>query len=777
MSAHPDPVFLRAAAAYQLGRLDDAAALCAEVLGREPRHFHALHLSGVIALQSNRAAHAVELLSRAVSAHPRSAAAHINLGSAQHRMGRAEDAVASYDRAIALEPRDANAHFNRGNALRDLERFAAAVGSYDAAIAARGDYAEAYNNRGLALADLGDRRAALASFDRAVAVRAEYADAHFNRGNILTELADWDGALASYRRAVAITPNHAQAHCNLGFVLKELARPDEALRSYDLAIASKADYAEAHCNRGVVLKEQGQLGAALDSFERAIAINPGFAQAHASRADILGRLKRYQSAIEGYGRALSIKPDLKFLPGVRCGLQMQICDWREFDTDLARLTSAIERGEAAAPPLAVIAFSGSAALQRKAAEIWVREEYPPDSSLGPTPERAAHRRIRVGYFSPDFRDHPVSILTAELFAAHDAGGFETTGFSFATAARDAMSMRMERAFDRFIDVRGQSDHDVARLARSMEIDIAVDLAGFTQGARPRIFAARAAPLQVSYLGYPGTLGAPYMDYLIADANVVPEAAEAHYREKIIYLPCCFMSYDPTRRVGESVPTREQCGLPREGFVFCCFNNPSKIIPSTFDAWMRILTQVQGSVLWLSPSDPAAADNLRREALARNVVPERLVFAARTPTAAEHLARHRVADLFLDTLPYNAHTTAIDALWAGLPVLTCAGEAFAARVAASLLTDLGLPELIVSTPVAYESLAIELASDRERLAEIGERLTQNRRTSVLFDPQRSVKHLEVTYTRIYERHRAQLPPEHLRIERGPEVVSMAAADGG
>jgi len=426
------------------------------------------------------------------------------------------------------------------------------------------------------------------------------------------------------------------------------------------------------------------------------------------------------------------------------------------------LTARIERDEAASPPYHLLGLLGSARLQRKAAETWVREQCPPDPALGAfsrvaaVPAAAAQRKIRIGYFSADFRNHPVSILAAETFESHDRSRFEITAFAFGPPSEDAMRTRLERAFDQFIDVRDRSDRQIALLAREMHIDIAVDLSGFTQHCRPGIFALRAAPLQVSFLGYPGTMGAPYMDYLLADPTVIPEESRVHYREQILYLPHSVLPHDSQQPIAAPGLTRRQAGLPDSGFVFCGFNNVAKITPDTFASWMRILTAVQGSVLWLSANNPTAQSNLRREAAMRGVDPERLIFAARVASLPEHLARQRLADLFLDTLPYNAHTTASDALWAGLPVLTQLGETFAGRVAASLLTAIDLPDLITSTPEQYQALAIALGKDPARLALIKDRLAHNRLTTPLFDTRRFTQHLETAFASIHAHHQARSP---------------------
>jgi predicted O-linked N-acetylglucosamine transferase (SPINDLY family) len=681
---------------------------------------------------------------------------------ALHRQGQLALAQAVYEQILEIQPGNVDALHLLGVIAAQMRNPRKAVELIDKAIELNPNSAAAYNNRGSALKELGRFEEALADYDRAIAIEAGYAEAHFNRGVVLYELKQLAAALASYAQAIAVKPNFAGAYYNRGIVLRELRQFDAALASYDRAIAIKADYVEAYLNRGNVLSDLQQFPAALASYDRVISIRPDYAAAHMSRANVFLDLKQYETAIAAFDQAAALKPDFKFLQGLRRHARMQVCDWGDFDVDVTNLHAGIERRELVSHPFPLLALLESGLSHRKAAELYVREECPPNPALAAIPARPRHDRIRIGYFSADFRDHPVATLAAELFETHDRSRFETTAFSFGPDTQDTMRRRMERAFDRFIDVRGSSNEDIALLARSLEIDIAVDLMAFTQKCRPQIFALRAAPVQVNFLGYPGTMGAPYMDYLIADQTLIPEGSRSHYSEKIIYLPHSYQVNDAKRPVADRRFTREDLGLPPSGFVFCCFNNSYKITPATFDSWMRILRRVEGSVLWLLEDNASVAKNLRREALRRNVHAERLVFARRVPMP-EHLARLRAGDLFIDTLPYNAHTTASEALWVGLPVVTCLGETFAGRVAASLLKAIGLPELITSNREQFVELAVELATDAQRLASIRQKLADNRLTTPLFDAQLFAKHIEAAYTLIDERYHAGLPAEHTYIK--------------
>ena len=730
----------------------------------DTNHVDAYFNRGNALLALRRFDEAIDSYGRAIAIKPDHAEARNNRGNAAYGLERYEAALAEYDQALALRPDYADAYNNRGNALRDLGQYEAAVASCDQAIALKPEYPEALNNRASALFDLERYAAALADCDRAIALKPDYAEPHFNRGNALLKLALHDAAIASYDRAIGCKPNHVQAHYNCGNALFELQCFEAAITRYDRALVLKPALAKAHYNRGAALFELKLYAAAVQSCDAAIALDPCYADACYIRGNALFELGHYAAALAGYDAALTLKPDYTGLYGVRRQAKMRICDWSDFDTDVADLAVRIERGEAATPPHHWLGLSDSARLQRRAAETWVREQCPPDPSLPAFPTVAAipaasPRKIRIGYFSADFRHHPVSILIAELIETHDRTRFEITAFAFGPPSEDAMRRRLERAFDQFIDVRGRSDRQIALLAREMHIDIAVDLGGFTHHCRPGIFALRAAPLQVGFLGYPGTLGAPYLDYLLADPTLIPEPSRVHYREQILYLPHSVLPHDSKQPIAEPGPTRRQAGLPDAGFVFCCFNQVAKITPHTFAGWMRILTAVPGSVLWLSATHPTAQSHLWREAAQRGIEPKRLIFAERLAALPEHLARQRLADLFLDTLPYNAHSTASDALWAGLPLLTQLGESFAGRVAGSLLTAIGLTDLITSTPEQYEALAIALATDPARLASFRERLARNRLTAPLFDTRRYTRDLEAAFETIHTRYQAGSPPEH------------------
>ena len=643
------------------------------------------------------------------------------------------------------------------------QRAAEAAALFELAIAAGTMDATVYNNYGSLLRDLGRTRDALPAYERACALKADYAEAWNNRGIVLRELARLDEALQCYERALALQPGSVVIHNNIGNVQRQLLRFPEALECYERALKLKPDYAQAHCNLGSVLHDLRRGEEALQSYARALQLKPDFAEVHFNRGNTLRELRRFAEALDSYARALEYQPQQRWLYGSWLHTKMQLCDWSGLSDQLGQLLQWIEQGRTASLPFFLLGLTDSLPLQQQAARIWVREVCGATAPLSGLTRYAGHEKIRVGYYSADFHSHSTAYLAAELFERHDRQRFELVAFSFGPSlAEDPMRRRLSAAFDQFLEVGGLSDLQVAQLSRERQIDIAVDLKGFTQHERNRIFAYRAAPVQVSYLGYPGTLGAPYMDYLVADRTLIPESSREHYAEKIVYLPHSYQVNDRQRPIAEKVFSRTEIGLPEAGFVFCCFNNAYKITPRSFDSWMRILQRVEGSVLWLLEDSAQAAEHLRQEAQARRVNSQRLVFAGRTDLP-QHLARQRVADLFLDTLPCNAHTTASDALWAGLPVLTCMGDAFAARVAGSLLNAVGLSELITTSADRYEALAIELATQPQRLGALRARLADNRLRAPLFDTALFTRHLEDAYLQMYQRFQQGLPPAHLFVE--------------
>jgi predicted O-linked N-acetylglucosamine transferase (SPINDLY family) len=770
----------RAIEFHQKGNLAEAERLYLRVLEADPGSFTARHMLGVIRLGTGKLAEALELIGDALKSNPDDTGALSNYGYALIRAGRLPEALASYDRALAIGPKTAEtlcnranilwefdrpeealagydealaikpnlpeALISRSNALRHLHRFEEALESCDRALAIRPNDANGWNNRGVALAALHRNEEALASYERALAIRADFAQALGNRAGALLAMKRFEEALQSCARALTIAPNNAEALGNRGGALLGLMRPVEALASCDRALAIKPNLIEALSNRGHALRDLKRFEEALAVYDRVLAIAPQSAEAFFDRGSILSDLGRLEEALENYEKARDFNHPQAL--GLAANMALDLCDW----TRTARYAQAIKvqvaAGTAVVLPFILLGYSGDAALQLKCARDYVQDRIATRQSPAWGGSAYRHDRIRIAYLSSDLRTHPMASVVAELFELHDRSRFEVFAFSLGDDDQSGVRARLVKGVDHFIDVRSKSDREAARLLRENEVDIIIDLNGHTKNARPEILSQRPAPLQVSYMGYPGTMGADFIDYIIADEIVLPVHQQVFFSEKIVYLPGSYWANDSKRTVAEATPSRKDAGLPEQGFVFCCFNNNRKIAAAVFDNWMRLLGQVPGSVLWLLTDNPSACNNFRQAAAAAGIDPGRLVFAARVESA-EHLARHRLADIVLDTLPYNAHTTASDALWMGVPVVTCLGEAFAGRVAASLLHAVGLPELVTQSLNDYEALALRLAQNPSALLELRQKLEQNRLTHPLFDTNLFRRHFESALTTMCE----------------------------
>ncbi len=618
--------------------------------------------------------------------------------------GNLMEAARLYGQILAASPVP-EAMVNYANVLARMGQHTEAMAQYDLAAKSKTDFFEALFNRANLLLEIHRPLDALADFDRSAAIRPDVPGVWNNRGTALRQLRRAQEALASYDRAVTLAPSHINALTNRAIALFDLRRLDLALAAADGALAVQADFAEALYVKANILRDLGRLKEAQACYERVLAAAPA-----------------HGSALNGLAQVTAA-----------------LCDWPRTAALAPRLVSDIMAGRSLIQPFVLMGYSEDAALLRRCAETYIHRVTPSQPPLcDRKPYR--HERIRLAYLSADFHQHPTAQLMVELFERHDRARFEVTAIAFGPDDNSAMRHRLVAAFDRFEDVRGMSDLEVARLIKSREIDIAMDLNGHTHEARPGIFSHRPAPVQVNYLVYPGTTGAGFMDYILADRIVLPLDQQPFFSEKIIHLPDCYQANDTTRIVPPP-PSREQAGLPVDGFVFCCFNNSWKITAPVFDIWMRLLQQVPGSLLWLL--DGPAADNLRAAAAARGVEPQRLVFAPKL-RPDQHLARHQLADLFVDTLPYNAHTTCSDALWAGLPVVSCIGKAFHGRVAASLLKAVDMPELVTARAEDYEALALELAKNPALLKATREKLARNRTTTALYDSERFRKDIEAAY---------------------------------
>jgi predicted O-linked N-acetylglucosamine transferase (SPINDLY family) len=774
-------------------RYADAIASFDRAMALDPRALNALTNRGIAYLEMGRTADALKDFDSALAADPKFILAVYGRGNALRQTGQAAEALAAYDRCLAIEPRFAPAQVDRANLLAQMGRFEDAVAAYDAIIKLAPNYIDGIYNQGVALLRLGRAEEALARFDKVLEGSPDAAGPLVNRAVALVQLYRAGEALRPADHALRLDDKTPLAWAIKGRALLDLGRPDEALVCFDRVLALSPPDAGALTNRAIALGRLHRNAEAFETAEQAAQLDPRFAGAWNSRGHALAAMNRYAEAVESFEKAIEIEPnfdealanagaaafasdqsrkaigffgklvahnpDFPYALGNALHVAMHCCEWYAFDDLKARAESALQAGRRAIQPHHALVLLGSAAGQRKAAEIWVKDRY---ARLKPltAPAVHAHDKIRLAYLSADFRDHPMPYLMLELFETHDRARFETIALSFGRNDGSPMRASLEKAFDRFIDVSDKSDRECVDLLREMEIDIAVDLKGHTDHARPGIFAMRGCGIQVSYMGHAGTTGADFIDYLIADDTVVPEELAQHYSEKIIRLPDTYWVNDPRHTPSAIAPTRSEVGLPEQGFVLCCFNQNVKFTPDVFAVWMRLLQKIDGSVLWLLRTNDLASENLKKAAVSHGVAPERIVFAQRAKVA-DHLARHRLADLFLDTLPYNAHTTAADALRMGLPVVTCMGESFASRVCASLLQAADVPDTITTSLADYEALALKLARDPAALASVKAKLggVMNSR---LFDTGRFRSHMEAAYIEILARHRRGERPADTRI---------------
>ena len=786
--------FHSALSALQGGSLGDAVTWSEAVLRVEPKHFGALNVMGLVltqlgrfaeaetyyrrALQSqpasdgtlynygivlkllNRPAEALQRFSEAISINPSLAETWNHRGNTLHALNRYEEAIADFDKGAALNPHFADAFQNKGKSLLALGRGDEALAAFERALAIAPGLAEAWLGRGHALGGLGNYEEALSAYDRAVALNPGLAEAWLGRGHVFVQLQLFGDALAAYDRAVALKPHLAEAWLVRGLALGVLGNAQGALAAYDRALALDPNLAQAWIGRGHVFLHLQQYDKALAAHDRALALNANFAEAWVGQADVFAQLNEPAKALAAFDRALALKSDVRLAQGDRLHAKLSLGNWTNLKTELADLVAAVRAGNLAISPCNFLEMSSSAADQLACAKR-VMADHPslPRAWRG---EIYSHDRIRIGYFSADFRTHPIAQLVAGLFEHHDKSRFEISAVSYGPDDASDLRERIKSAVENFIDVRAVTDEDIAQSIRHREIDIIVDLTGLWQYNRFSVLSRRVAPIQVNFLGYAGTMGADWMDYIIADPTIIPEDNFRFYSEQVVWLPDTYQANDNNRLISERLPTRAECSLPEASFVFCCFNSTYKISPELFAVWMQLLAAIEGSVLWLIETNPTAVQNLRNEAKARGISPERLIFAPKLPLA-DHLSRHRQADLFLDTLPYNAHTTASDALWAGVPVLTCLGETFAGRVAASLLKAIELPELITTSLENYEALALKLAREPSFLGAVKVKLARHRDSHPLFDTARFTRHIEAAYTTMWQRYQRGDPPKAFAVD--------------
>lgn len=786
--------FQRGLELHRKNQIPAAEKIYRENIKKNPRHFDSIHMLGVVCRQKKHYEEALKLLGQAVSINKNNSIAYSNLGNALNDTQRFEEAAAAFTKAIELNPNYATAYLNRsntyyaagrldqaledaqnamrlspnhpealraiGNILNQLDRHGEAISFYQKALELIPNDPSTLCNLGSTFLDMQDYAQAEPALNAAIRLQPDFFHALNNRANLHTALKRPEMALLDIEASLRLQPNFTEALLNRGNVLQDLKRFSEAIASYDQAIAQRPDYAAAFNNKGNALKEISQHSAALLCYDRALEIDPTYAEAHYHRALALNDLLRYGEATSAFEKAVFYKEDHPLLFGQWIWNLMMVCDWKELTSKVERLAKKIRDGKNASTTFSILACGLTPDLVKQSTITFIKEKYWDRSHTYSFPKPHTHPKIRVGYFSSDFRSHAVSQLAVGVFESHDRNKFDIIGLNISSLPPDDMTTRVERAFGGLVQLGSLPVQEIVQKVRAINLDIAIDLNGHTKGSNTDIFAHRIAPIQINYLGYPGTSGAPYMDYILGDPIIIPPEHFDYYTEKVAHLPDTYLPNDSQKIISGNLPSREEVGLPRDAFVFCCFNNSYKFNEETFSAWMRILSRLDNSVLWLSEVNETAKGHLKSRSMESGINPDRILFASRTPNLEDHLSRLRLADLFLDTTRYNAHTTASDALWSGLPVLTCLGDSFPGRVAASLLHAIGLPQLVAKTLADYEAMAIYLATHPDDLQKLRATLAQNKTTHPLFDTKLFTRNLEAILTKMWGRYLGGLPADHL-----------------
>lgn len=721
----------------------------------QPQDFVSLYTSGVEAFNKNEFSTALSLFESALQQNSGFAQLWYNLGLCCGKLGRFQESLTHLNQALVLKP-----DYSEAKILRDgiAESLQARIQQHAAKPVA--DISEKLK-AGLELQNAGKLDEAENIFHEILTDNPNDVPSLFSLGGIEHNRKNPEKAVTYFERAIALNPNFSPLWYNLGIVQQSLKKFDQALASFDKALSLDPMNVEVMTNRGGLLAEMKRHKDALLNYEELLKIDPNNQKALCNRGILLTDVKFHDLAIHTFDRLYQLNPDYEFAAGLLCFAKMHACQWDNLEELGKAIVQGVKDGKKVSQTLPLTAISADPQIHLLGARIFGKHYCQTQQPMW-CGEVYKHKKIRVAYVSPDLREHPVGHLTTSLFENHDKSRFEIYAMSLGFDDQSQIQKRMKAAFDQFIEVRHLRSKEIAAMIKSMEIDILVDMAGYTADSRTDIFAYRPAPVQINYLGYSSTMGLDFIDYIIADRYIIPEDSRQFYSEKVVYLPDTYLPTDAKVQIAETTPPREHYGLPPAGFIFCSFNHDYKINPAMFDVWMRLLQHKPGSVLWLMKLNESAERNLRQEAARRGVDPARIVFATRVDRIEDHLARYKMADLFLDTSPCNAHSTASDVLRAGLPIVTFRRQAFAGRVAASLLNLLGLPELVTDSLAAYEKLAMQLADDHELLQSFKTKLLNNLVTSKLYDTAAYCRNLEKAYELVWQRCQRGEAPDHISV---------------
>ena len=736
---------------YNQRKFDEVAILAKKLITHNPNSATLWNLLGAAFKSLGKTNESIKSFAKVIELNPKYADAYNNLGVALQEKGDLDESIKHLNTALSLRPNYVQAYNNVGIAYKKKGKLSLATKHIKKAIFLNPNYFEAYNNLATIFQEEGKANQAIQYFNKALLLNPSYSEAHYNLGLAFSEINEFDNAIKSYEKALSLKPNYPEVYNSLAIIISEQGNTDEAIKLFNKAILLKPDYSEAYFNIAIIFKKKNRLNEALASYQKAINFKPDYVESFYNIAIIYEEQFKLNQAIESFDKALFIRPDYDKAQAQKLYQKAQICDWKTAQQD-KKLFSALGTFKNHIPPFTMLFFEDEPRNHYLRSKLYANKKYlQKQIPFKKTQKISTKKRLRIGYFSSDLQNHATMYLASKIFEDYNKEKFEVYVYSFGESLEDdEVRIKLKNSADVFKDVIDFSDKDIAILAREDQIDIAIDLKGYTKNSRTGIFAYRAAPIQINFLGYPGTMGANFFDYIIADKTIIPESKRSFYSEEIIYMPHAYQPTSHSSVISNKTFTKSEMDLPNNGFIFCCFNNSYKISQNEFRIWMRILNKVENSVLWLIESNKWAKQNLHKEAESHGIASERLIFANKLPHS-DHLARLRLADLFLDTFNVNAHTTASDALWAGTPVITKLGKGFASRVAASLLKALGLSELITQNENEYENLILKIANSPKKLSEIKEKLFSNKFSKPLFNSEMYIGHLEDAYNQVFENH--------------------------
>jgi protein O-GlcNAc transferase len=736
---------------YNQGRFYDLINEAKKLINEYPKAFIIWNLLGAANKRLGKIDQAFIFLKKVTELNPEYADGHNNLGVILQDQEKFQESIASFKLALSLKPNYSEAYNNLAITYKKISKLEESINLFYKAISFNPNYVEAYNNLGTTFKEQGKTSEAIEFFNKALSIKPDYAEAYYNMGIVFQEQNETLKASEAYIKVIKINPNYVEAYNNLGTTFKEQGKTSEAIEFFNKALSIKPDYAEAYYNMGIIFKQQSKYKESLELYNKALSIKPDYAEALYNIGIILQEQGKLKESIDYFDKALLIKPNYEKAQAQKLYQKAKICDW-ENDKEDREIIKKLGKSNNSIPPFTMLSFEDDPNNHLLRSKIYAKKNfYQKQIPFIKNTKFLKNKRLHIGYFSADFQNHATMYLMSDIFEKYNKNKFKVHVYSFGKSSdSDQIRQKLKNSVDVFRDVIDLDEKSIAMLAREDKIDIAIDLKGYTRNSRPRIFSYRAAPIQINFLGYPGTIGADFMDYIIADTVVIPDNKKNNYSEKKIYLP---FTYQPNSYSASFVKknfTRSQMGLPEKGFIFCCFNNSYKISLNEFSIWMRLLERVEGSVFWLMRSNKWAESNLCKEAEKRGIKSTRLIFANKLPYF-DHLARCELGDLFLDTFNCNAHTTASDALCAGMPLITKIGEGFAARVASSILNALDLPELITKNDEEYEALIFEIATSSEKFLKIKKKLLENRVTKPLFNSELFINYLEDGYNQVYQNY--------------------------